>query len=493
MQHLIHPSSSLSISFFHLSLGTLSQLMSGPFFWLQEKKGLIKPLPFKPIPRCNISNSSSNNKSNCITGGSNNISKNNSSNSGKFTTTKSNPVNNLNQQQQQPSHHHRHQQNHLHHQPPPPPTLEESSSIMCNRMVVASDLRHKLSDRISCMSPFYSPSNNPNVTAVDDDATDALTTGGGTNSGDSSHQLKLSSSSASSSSKASSSSVKGGTILGSSNFPIKQQQAQQLNQLVDEPIHHSPLTYVMNSNCSSSGIGDSSSSSSQSFTTQSQCSMSQSSYLLDDEGPTWYSPTFDPHQHQHHHHQQQQQHHHHHQHRGHHLHEINQHSNHLHHQQVHEKTHKSNNNNNNNITNNNTSNNGNNPVLPPKKRQVILSNASSSQRHKTVQRSSTFNSDDLTMQSTPSPCSDNDTSHGMTMNELESLVREKDAQISYLRETLEQNEQVCSSFSFSLLCTKSLKFFVPNDFFHSSTGDLQGVRGEGAIMAKRVQEITNSV
>lgn len=53
-----------------------------------------------------------------------------------------------------------------------------------------------------------------------------------------------------------------------------------------------------------------------------------------------------------------------------------------------------------------------------------------------VQRSSTFNSDDLVH--TPSP-----SDSGIT--ELEAMLREKDSEISYLRETLEQNEQVCSS------------------------------------------------
>jgi hypothetical protein len=51
-----------------------------------------------------------------------------------------------------------------------------------------------------------------------------------------------------------------------------------------------------------------------------------------------------------------------------------------------------------------------------------------------VRRSSTFNSDDLTVQ-TPSP-----SDSGIV--ELEALVREKDSEISFLRETLEQNEQV---------------------------------------------------
>ena len=50
-----------------------------------------------------------------------------------------------------------------------------------------------------------------------------------------------------------------------------------------------------------------------------------------------------------------------------------------------------------------------------------------------VRRSSTFNSDDLTVQ-TPSP-----SDSGIV--ELEALVREKDSEISFLRETLEQNEQ----------------------------------------------------
>ena len=51
-----------------------------------------------------------------------------------------------------------------------------------------------------------------------------------------------------------------------------------------------------------------------------------------------------------------------------------------------------------------------------------------------IRRSSTFNSDDLTIH-TPSP-SDSE------IVDLESLVREKEAEISFLRETLEQNEQV---------------------------------------------------
>lgn len=339
-------------------------------FFSQEKKGLVRPLPFKPIVRC----------------------KNNSN----FTTTgsKSNPVNNLNQQHSSSSK--------LLHQP----SEESSSSIMCNR-IVASDLRHKLSDRISCMSPFFTHS--PSI--VGDESTVE-------GPHDSSHQLMSSSS-------------KIGTILPSNNFTIKQQQQQQKQHtLVDESsIHHSPLTYVMNSTCSSSGIGDSSSSSTQSFTTQSQCSISQSSYLLDDDATTWYSPSFDPHQHHHHHKQHSQQ-----------------------NEKVHSNVKNSNNSNSNN--NNNHNHNGNNPVLPPKPHSLIFS--PSSQRHKTVQRSSTFNSDDLTMQSTPSPCSDNDTGHVMTMNELESLVREKDAQISYLRETLEQNEQVCCIFLFSPFFIHSL-------------------------------------
>ena len=51
-----------------------------------------------------------------------------------------------------------------------------------------------------------------------------------------------------------------------------------------------------------------------------------------------------------------------------------------------------------------------------------------------IKRSSTFNSDDLTVQ-TPSP-----SDSGIV--ELEALLREKDSEISFLRETLEQNEQV---------------------------------------------------
>lgn len=55
-----------------------------------------------------------------------------------------------------------------------------------------------------------------------------------------------------------------------------------------------------------------------------------------------------------------------------------------------------------------------------------------------VKRSSTFNSDEdciLGIQ-TPSPADSG-------IVELEAMLREKDSEISYLRETLEQNEQVC--------------------------------------------------
>lgn len=55
-----------------------------------------------------------------------------------------------------------------------------------------------------------------------------------------------------------------------------------------------------------------------------------------------------------------------------------------------------------------------------------------------VRRSSTFNSDDLTVQ-TPSPSDSG-------IGELEALVREKDSEISFLRETLEQNEQASCLF-----------------------------------------------
>ncbi|KAI1303191.1 Leucine zipper putative tumor suppressor 3 [Halotydeus destructor] len=51
-----------------------------------------------------------------------------------------------------------------------------------------------------------------------------------------------------------------------------------------------------------------------------------------------------------------------------------------------------------------------------------------------VRRTETFNSDDLTV-NTPSPSDSG-------IIELEGLLREKDSEISYLRETLEQNEQV---------------------------------------------------
>ena len=64
-----------------------------------------------------------------------------------------------------------------------------------------------------------------------------------------------------------------------------------------------------------------------------------------------------------------------------------------------------------------------------------------------VKRSSTFNSDDLAVQ-TPSPSDSG-------IAELEGILREKDAEITFLRETLEQNEQVgylllFFSFPFSL-------------------------------------------
>jgi hypothetical protein len=51
-----------------------------------------------------------------------------------------------------------------------------------------------------------------------------------------------------------------------------------------------------------------------------------------------------------------------------------------------------------------------------------------------VKRSSTFNSDDLAVQ-TPSPSDSG-------IAELEGILREKDDEIRLLRETLEQNEQV---------------------------------------------------
>lgn len=55
-------------------------------------------------------------------------------------------------------------------------------------------------------------------------------------------------------------------------------------------------------------------------------------------------------------------------------------------------------------------------------------------QNRRIRRSSTFNSDDLTMHA-PSPSDSG-------IAELESLLREKDSEISFLRETLEQNEQV---------------------------------------------------
>lgn len=55
-------------------------------------------------------------------------------------------------------------------------------------------------------------------------------------------------------------------------------------------------------------------------------------------------------------------------------------------------------------------------------------------QNRRIRRSSTFNSDDLAMHA-PSPSDSG-------IAELESLLREKESEISFLRETLEQNEQV---------------------------------------------------
>jgi len=66
-----------------------------------------------------------------------------------------------------------------------------------------------------------------------------------------------------------------------------------------------------------------------------------------------------------------------------------------------------------------------------------------------VKRSSTFNSDDLAVQ-TPSP-----SDSGIAELEGISRLREKDAEIAFLRETLEQNEQV----SFSYLSFIQKKMF----------------------------------
>lgn len=308
--------------------------------------------------------------------------------SNNFIATNSNPINNLNVQQVHEG------------------TLKETSSLMCNRMAT-SDLQHKLSDRISCMSPFHS--------TVDDSTVDRTL--------DLPHQVTCSKNTPLHTATSSDLS----SCLGQSH-KLQEIREHNLNTLETSGMHHSPLTYVMTSASSSSGIGDSSSSSGHSFTTNSQCSLSQSSYQLDDDA--WYSASsFDTH-----------------------------HAS-IHSPQVPVRPPQARHTNNSGILNNNLNNgNGDNPILPPKQRANMFNIPA--QRVNSVERSSTFNSDDLTMQSTPSPCSDNDTLHSMKLNQLESLVREKDAQISYLRETLEQNEQVRSSPP--LFLSLSVQMFLPS-------------------------------
>ena len=304
----------------------------------------------------------------------------------------SNPINNLNVQQQAHE-----------------GTLKETPSLMCDRMAI-SDLQHKLSERISCMSPLHSVVDESTANRTLDLPSQVINR----------------------------CPSKGATLLTTTNDfgclaqshkLLEIREHNQLTSLETGSMHHSPLTFVMTSgsSSSSSGIGDSSSSSGHSFTTNSQCSLSQSSYQLDDDA-TWYSASsFD-----------------------------------THHPVIHSargalstihglvREEKPRHNNNSGIASNNLNNgNSDNHTLPPRQRANLFNKPK--QRVNSVERSSTFNSDDLTMQSTPSPCSDNDTIHTIKLNELQSLVREKDAQISYLRETLEQNEQVRFSLSFSLL------------------------------------------
>lgn len=100
-------------------------------------------------------------------------------------------------------------------------------------------------------------------------------------------------------------------------------------------------------------------------------------------------------------------------------------------------------------------------------RSTLISNNSSVHARK-VKRSSTFNSDDLAVQ-TPSPSDSG-------IAELETILREKDAEITFLRETLEQNEQVSClaflKFPFCLKCVvasliKSLRDSPVESFFCS--------------------------